>query len=135
MRKIFYSRPDGGLSIVSVPVDTDAAIAAALAKLPATASNVTTVDESVVPLDRTFRNAWRQNGVSVRVDLPIARTLVEKEIETRRRVKIRDVLEREALGENVAVEKAALRSINARLLVDAAQTPEALKAVIPEVLK
>jgi len=135
MRKIFYSRPDGELSIVSVPVDTDAAIAAALAKLPATASNVTTVDESVVPLDRTFRNAWRQNGVSVRVDLPIARTLVEKEIETRRRVKIRDVLEREALGENVAVEKAALRSINARLLVDAAQTPEALKAVIPEVLK
>ena len=135
MRKIFYSRPDGGLSIVSVPVDTDAAIAAALAKLPATASNVTTVDESVVPLDRTFRNAWRQNGVSVRVDLPIARTLVEKEIETRRRVKIRDVLEREALGENVAVEKAALRSINARLLVDAAQTPEALKLAIPDVLK
>ena len=135
MRKIFYSRPDGGLSIVSVPVDTDAAIAAALAKLPATASNVTTVDESVVPLDRTFRNAWRQNGVSVRVDLPIARTLVEKEIETRRRVKIRDVLEREALGENVAQEKAALRSINARLLVDAAQTPEELKSILPEVLK
>jgi len=135
MRKIIYSRPDGGVSVVSVPIDTDTAIAAAIAKLSLTASNVTTVDDSVIPTDRAFRNAWRQNGASVRVDLPIARTLVEKEIETRRRVKIRDVLEREALGENVAQEKAALRSINARLLVDAAQTPEELKSILPEVLK
>jgi len=143
IRKILYTRPDGGVSIVQpvrntvgeVPGITDAEIEQrAFAKLPADAINSQFIDLSAIPADRTFRNAWRQNGATVQIDLPAARAFMEKRIEEQRRIKIRDVLEREALGENVSVEKASIRAINARALVDAAQTPEELKVVMPAVL-
>src|SRR3990167_6600599 len=128
MKKIIYTRPDSGLSVMTptggarlakkfvtvfgiqlfgigwpVPVEQitrkwrflgtpewteteDEFVARIAAKdVPPDVINLQFVDESAVPQDRTFRNAWRQSGASIRVDLPIARTLVEKEIETRRR--------------------------------------------------
>ena len=133
MKRIIYTRPDGGLSVVIPAQEGDIGIAASMAKLPVSAINPQIVDSSILPVDRTFRNAWRQNGANVQVDLTIARTLTEKEIETRRRVKIRDILEREALGEDVVLEKARLRGIDARAIVDAIQTVEALKAEMAKV--
>ena len=134
MRKIIYTRPDGGVCVVSVPVDTDAALAAAQARL-VDAANVQIVDESVIPTDRTFRNAWVQSGVTVSVDLPRARTIQESKIVTAQRAKIRGILEREALGENVASEKASVRAINGRALVDSANTSDELKAAFPALLR
>jgi len=143
MRKIIFTRPDGGLSVVhpvrntlGETLTTDAEIEQrAFAKLPADAINAQFVDATLVPADRTFRNAWRQNGPTVQIDLPACREITRERIEQQRRMKIRDCLEREALGENVATEKASIRAINARALVDAAQTPEELKTVMPDILK
>ncbi len=132
MRKIVYGRADGGISIVSVPVDTDEAISKAQAKLPADAINPTVVDDSLIPTDRSFRNAWKPD---LTIDMIKARQIQEQKIEQKRREKVRDLLEREALGENVAVEKANIRAINAKALVDAAQTPDELKASIPDILR
>ena len=103
-------------------------------------------DEAVLPEgdNDVFRPAWTLankrtvNGVEtcdIGRDMPKCREIARERIEQQRRMKIRDVLEREALGENVATEKASLRAINARAIVDAAQTPEELKTMLPEILK
>ena len=185
MKKIIYTRPDGGLSVVHpvegarlghsitladgtvldsndpvqrltkqapqpVPVDElrrgwpvagaianwaeteDEFLARVKAKvLPADAINSQIVDEAAVPTDRTFRNAWEQAGATVTVSMAKARNLQEAEINRRRREKIRDLLEREALGENVTADKATVRAVNARTLVNSATTTEELKAVMP----
>ena len=135
MKRIIYSRPDGSVSVVCPALDTDEGLAAAQAKLPADAINPKVVDFSAIPQDRTFRNAWRQNETLVQHDMPKAREIQESRMETSRRIKMRDLLLREELGENVAAEKAAVRAINARALCQTAQTPEELKAVLSNILK
>ena len=135
MRKIVFTRPDGGVSVVSVPVDTDAALAAAQAKLPVDAANIQIVDESVIPTDRTFRDSWVQSGGGVVVDLPKARDIQEVKIRAAQRKKIRDILEREALGDNVAAEKASIRAVNPRTLVDNANDVAELKSTFPASLR
>jgi hypothetical protein len=76
MRKIIFTRPDGGVSIVHplISVDDpegfteDQAIERALLTIPQGALNVTVVDESVIPSDRSNRRAWKQIGASITVD-------------------------------------------------------------------
>jgi hypothetical protein len=67
MKRIIYTRPDGGISIVIPVINTigeiegfteDDALARAMAKLPTDAINPQIVEESDIPTDRTFRNAW-----------------------------------------------------------------------------
>ena len=178
MKKIIYSRADGGVSVVSpaagqrlairiisifwlelfrskapVPIENisrkwlllgniewteteDEFMARIQARaVPSDAINPQVVDESVIPADRTFRNALRQDGSFLIHDMLKAREIQEQRIEAARRIKMRDLLVREELGENVAAEKAAIRSINARALCQAAQTPEELKAVLPDILR
>lgn len=144
MRKILYTRPDGNASVVH-PVRntlgesltiTDAEIEQrAWIKIPSDAINPQFIDPVVIPTDRTFRNAWTQNGVMIVHDMPKCREIQEQRIEAKRRLKMLDLMVRENLGENVAVDKAAIRAINARALCQAAQTPEELKAVLPERLR
>ena len=66
MRKILFTNTDGSLSVVhptrntiGETLTTDAEIEQrAWDKLPVDAINPVFVDESVIPTDRTFRNAW-----------------------------------------------------------------------------
>lgn len=140
MKKIIYTRPDGGLFIVSpapaaqLPTETeDEFVGRIMTKdVPADAINVQIVDATLIPTDRTFRSARKPD---LTVDMPRAREIQESRMETSRGVKMRDLLVREELGENVAADKAALRAINSRALCQAAQTPEELKAVIPDILR
>jgi len=77
LRKIIYTRADGGVSVVH-PVRntfpepetlTDAEIEQrAWDKLPADAITPTFVDASVIPVDRSLRRAWRQNVATIFVD-------------------------------------------------------------------
>lgn len=143
IRKIIFTRPDGGVSVTN-PVrntsgetlQTDAEIEQrAWNQIPVDAINPQFVDGSVIPTDRTFRNAWVQSGAVVNVDLPKARDLQEAKIKAAQRLKIRDIVEREALGENVAAEKASVRAVNARALVDGAADVATLKDTFPEFLK
>ena len=143
MKKIIYTRPDGGVSVVSpapaaqfLSETEDEFLARIQAKdVPSDAINPQIVDESTIPADRTFRNALRQNGSILIHDMPTCRQIQEQRMETSRRIKMHNLLMREELGENVAAEKAVLRAINARALCQAAQTPEELKAAMPDILK
>mgnify|MGYP001560420075 CR=1 FL=1 len=135
MRKIIYSRADGGVSVVSVPVDSDEAITLAIGRLPADASTPLVVDESVIPTDRTFRNAWEKNDSGITVSMTKARNIQEVRINEARRNKMRELLERTELGENLTTERAQIRALDARSLVNAATTIDELRVSMPEVLK
>lgn len=68
MRRIAYTRPDGGVSVVHPCISAgdppemteEEALARALAKdVPANAQNVTVIEPTALPSDRSKRYAWR----------------------------------------------------------------------------
>ena len=83
MRKIIFTRPDGGLSVVhpsrntiGETLTTDAEIEQrAWDKLPVDAISPMFVDESAIPTDRTFRNAWEHNGDSITQNITKAKSI------------------------------------------------------------
>ena len=149
MRKIIYLRPDGrtcvvnpAMNSVEAPDFTEAdAEARAMAKIPPSAINPHFVDESAIPADRTFRNAW---NADLTVDMPKARE-IHKETLRKLRAPIleqaagdytnADIAKDEAKKTELAAKITALRDVTDDPAIAAAQTPEQLKAAIPDVLK
>ena len=117
MRKIIYSRPDGGVSVVSVPVDTDAALATAMARLPVSAVNAQIMSDAVIPTDRTFRNAWRQAVGLINHDLPSARVIAQEKVREARipRFAHWDALWTKAQEDNDIVAMATIRANRQKL--------------------
>ena len=84
MQRIVY-KADSGVSIVIPSPEALAAMTIeeiAARDIPA-GVEYTIVSADDLPADRTFRDAWRQNGSSVDVDLPAAKTIAH----THRRIK------------------------------------------------
>ena len=102
--------------------------------LPATATGAQEIPDTAIPQDRTFRNAWVQVPGGVQVDLPKARIIARQKIEAHRQEKMRDLLLREALGENVTAAKAQVKAINSGAAVAAAATEVALKVAMTEAM-
>ncbi len=82
--RIVYTRPDGGVSIVSPAPEfmaqfaTEAEGLAAVQEqaVPPTAMNVRVIDSADVPPSREFRNAWRHSpGPGFTVDMTAAREI------------------------------------------------------------
>jgi hypothetical protein len=80
MRKIIYTKVDGTVAVVT-PVRnsrgdeglSDEAIEQrALAMIPKDAITPTFVDPSVIPSERKYRSAWRQEGGLIRVDASVS---------------------------------------------------------------
>lgn len=152
MKKIIYTRPDGGLSVVhpvrntiGETLTTDAEIEQrAWNKLPKNAINPQWIDPGAIPTDRTFRNAWKESGAGIAVDLPKAREIHRNKLRGLRKPKM-DALDiaymrADELGDTtekqrIAVLKQALRDVTADPAILTASTPEELKAVLPAVLK
>lgn len=74
MRKIIFTRPDGGLTVMHPVINTHPqreqiteaeAEQRAWNKLPKDAINPVFVEASAIPSDRTFRNAWKQSGSQI----------------------------------------------------------------------
>lgn len=97
-----------------------------------------------IPVDRTFRDAWTHDGKAFGHDMPkcrdihrgrmrVARTplLVALDVEHMRADERGDT----AAKKSIAARKQALRDVTDDPAIDAAATPEALKAVWPECLK
>lgn len=153
MKKIIFTRPDGGLSVVhpvinSYPVREDIteaqAIERAYAKLPQGAINPQIVEVSVLPVDRTFRNAWKQNGSTVAPDMPACREIHKERLRVLR-APLLTVLDAQFLkaleiGDlteqgRIAAKKQALRDVTDDPRIATASTPEQLKSVVPAVLQ
>lgn len=94
--------------------------------------------------DRTFRNAWKANSRRIEVDMPKAREIHRANLRLLRTPML-EVLDTEYLRADesgdqqakrqIAARKQALRDMPADPAIDSAQTPEELKAVLPEALR
>ena len=152
MKKIIYTRTDGGVSVVGPALDnqlateTEAEFMARIQALvvPGDAINPQVVDESVIPVDRTFRNALRQNGSLLMHDMPKCRDIWRGKLRELRRPKMEALdtayMQADERGDTVekariAAEKQQLRDVTADARIEAAWTPEELKAVMPDILK
>ena len=152
MRKIVFTRPDGGMSVVTPALNTfgeaegfteASAEKRAWDKLPKDAINPRWADASEVPTDRSFRNAWGDSGKVV-VNMPKARE-IHKEHLRQKRAPLLAALDIEyqradergdaALKAQIAAKKQALRDVTKHLAITAAKTPDELKAAIPDALK
>ncbi len=81
--RIIYTRLDGGVSVV-VPTQEFLARFGTLAEgmaavqsrsVPPAATDIRTIGSGDVPVDRSFRNAWRQSGGTFSTDMPAARKI------------------------------------------------------------
>lgn len=164
MKKLIYTRPDGGISIVTPGINTHTqnekgevvpvpesiseaeAIERAVNKLPDYAKNIyRLVDGSAIPFDRTFRNAWVECLVlGCKVDMPKAREIhrahLRKLCVPRFAALDVDYIRADEVGDlvakaDIAAKKQVLRDVTSDPRIDGAATPEELKAVIPESLQ
>jgi hypothetical protein len=150
---ILIKRVDGGVSVMDMPLpDSEAPegdalqalISAEVAKWATTNQGYLShqvIDAAAIPQDRTFRNAW---GHDLAVDMTKAREIHRQnlrelraplmtaaDIEFTRALETGDTAKQRAAGQR----RQALRDVTAHPAIDAARTPEALKAAIPDVLK
>lgn len=144
MRKIIYTRPDGGLSIVHPAFNTIGEVegfTTADAELRAWNNLITKgitprwLDASEIPTDRTFRDAWVDTGI-ITVDMTKAKEIHKNKLRSLRKPllealdakylradEIGDVVEKS----RIATLKQTLRDITAITAVTGAVTPEQLK--------
>jgi len=96
-----------------------------------------------VPQDRTFRGAWQFDGAVVEVDMPLARDIHRDNLRAERAPRL-DALDADwfrAAETNdtdaqaaVAAQKQALRDVTSDARIDAAATPDELKALTLDAL-
>lgn len=112
--------------------------------VPADAINVQVVDGSTIPSDRTFRDAWAVNGGAVAVDMPKAREIHKDRMRSERAPKLAALdiefiqaveADDKTKQADIAARKQALRDVTDDPAIEAAGTPEDLKAVLPDALK
>lgn len=147
MRRIMYTRPDGGLSIV-IPVvslddpedfSEDDAFDRTLSKdVPPDAQNVVVVDASEIPLDRTYRNAWVHRDGAIAHDMTKAADIHRSMLRGKRAPLLAaldvDFMRAFESGDMPAIadigrRKQALRDITRHPDIDAAKTPDDLKKI------
>lgn len=138
---IVYENSDGSLVIVS-PV---ASLEEVLARdVPTTAQNVRIVDRNKLPADRTFRSAWIAVGSSVAVDMPKARVIQMNNLRKVREEKFKELdrdwikymgQKNQRMADEIEDKRQKLRDIPQTVNLEAATTPEELKAIWPDELK
>lgn len=99
--------------------------------------------DAELPPDRTFRDAWFHDG-KIRVDMEKAKDIWRETIRADRKpilesldvafIRALETGDAELVGD-IRAQKQALRDATDDPIIDAAATPEELKAAIPEVLK
>lgn len=152
MKVIVYTRQDGGVTVILPCVSQDDppdfsqddALQRALKKdVPASATNVRLVEQGEISNDRTFRNAWKDTGSKIDVDMPKARDIWRDKMRLARAPKLialdiqfqrADEAGNQAKKQEIASKKQILRDVTELPAIEAAQTPEELKAVWPKEL-
>ena len=174
MKRIIYTRPDGGVSVVNpapqakqlsetedafvlrvaakdVPVtliNPPVGVSEMMARADATRMGFAyrdtpfqIVEATAIPVDRTFRNALKSD---LTFDMPKCRDIWRDKLRELRRPKMQILdaayMQADERGDTVektrlAAEKQKLRDVTADPAIEAAQTPEELKTVMPAILK
>ena len=145
MRKILFTNTDGSLSVVhparntfGETLITDAEIEQrAWDKLPVDAINPVFVDESVIPTDRTFRNAWEHGEDSVIQNITKAKTIAHDKRRQARSVEfapldIKATIPSEATAAEIARVLIRAKYATMQTAIDAASTIDEIKALMPQ---
>ena len=148
-KRIVYTRPDGGVSVVCpapeyvarFTTEAEALDAIRAKDVPADAANVYVCDVAEVPASRRFRNCWRQVGTTPpSVSMPLARAQRMAEIRAERdeRLATSDglmlAMQDRGIPAGIAALKTyrqALRDVPQAMTLDSVATPEALAEVEP----
>tara|TARA_R100000742_G_C4256990_1_gene74848 strand:- start:41 stop:511 length:471 start_codon:yes stop_codon:yes gene_type:complete len=142
MSRIIYTNSDGTVSILQ-PILTEInpktgnafTIEEIAAKDVPSGTSYEIVDDSVIPTDRSFRDAWKQNSKTIETDMEKAKELHKTNIRNARTSKLVELdiefqkaLETSATTTNIVNKKQALRDAPADSAISSASDEAALKA-------
>lgn len=130
MSKIIYTNPDGTVAVIHPTGDVNDAI-----KDVPDGLSYEIVEDSVIPTDRSFRNAWKQNSKTIETDIAKAREIHKENIRTARNPKLAELdidfqkaLETSSSTTDIVSKKQALRDAPADSGIASASDEAALKA-------
>lgn len=112
--------------------------------IPSNATAITALEDSDVPIDRTYRGAWDIVSSKVSVDMPRARVIHMDSLRLKRNDKLKqldtDYLKADEdndgqLKAAIKAKKQQLRDMPNTYDLSIAATPEELKLMIPEYLE
>tara|TARA_Y100000748_G_C15199404_1_gene372835 strand:+ start:14 stop:451 length:438 start_codon:yes stop_codon:yes gene_type:complete len=106
--KIIYETPEGGVAVVT-PV-SDKPIETIAAKTVPSGTAYTIIDESIIPSNRRFRNAWQKSGSTIVVDVTKAKDIACADLRTSALQIIEKCQEKTELGEAVTYTKQVLQA-------------------------
>jgi|DEB0MinimDraft_6_1074348.scaffolds.fasta_scaffold230859_1 hypothetical protein len=138
MQRIVYKTDSGVSIVIPSPEALEAmTIEEIAAKDVPAGMEYTIVSADDLPADWTFRDAWRQNGSSVYVDLPAAKAIAHTHRRTKRSQEFEPhdrIIAAQIPGESASAAEAARSQIRQRYAVlqdqiDAAGDIKSLKAV------
>lgn len=142
-KRIIYSTGNGGLAVIIPAPECGLTIEEIVAKDVPAGVPFKIVDAADIPQDRTFRNAWADNG-TISVDLSKAREIKRDQIRAQRAPLLTaldiEFMRASERGDNgamaaIAARKQALRDATKDPAIEAAATPDELKAVTPKALQ
>ena len=131
MSKIIFTQSDGIVAVIN-PISGDANDA--IKDVPSGFA-YEIVDDSVIPTDRSFRDAWVQDSKTIKTDMAKAREIHKTNIRNARVSKLAELdiefqkaLETSSSTTDIVSKKQALRDAPADSAIDSASDEAALKA-------
>ena len=130
MSRIIYTKSDGTVSIITPAGDVNDAI-----KDVPSGLSYEIVEDSVIPTDRSFRNAWKQNSKTIETDMTKAKEIHKTNIRTARVPKLAELdiefqraLETSADTSTIVAKKQTLRDAPSASGISTAASEADLKA-------
>ena len=130
MSKIIYTNSDGTVSIINPTGDVNNAI-----KDVPSGLSYEIVEDSAIPTDRSFRNAWKQNSKTIETDMTKAKEIHKDKIRTARTPKLAELdiefqkaLETSSSTTDIVAKKQVLRDAPAASGISTAASEADLKA-------
>ena len=130
MSKIIYTNSDGTVSIIIPAGDVNDDI-----KDVPSGLSYEIVEDSAIPTDRSFRNAWKQNGKTIETDMTKAKEIHKTNIRTARETKLAELdiefqraLETSADTSTIVAKKQTLRDAPSASGISTAASESDLKA-------
>lgn len=139
-QRLIYDNGAGGVSVIIPAINSGLSLMDIGEKDVPQGFAFSIVATSAIPSDRTFREAWKKNGIAVDVDMPIARDIKRDMLREERAglLEVEDVAFMMALENSqptaaITARKQRLRDVTIAPEIDTATTPEELLAFRPTV--
>lgn len=136
--KIIYENDDGGVSVVHPALNSGLTIEEIAEKDVPPGKPYQIVEDSVVPSDRTFRNAWEKDDVAIKVNMDKAKIIHMDRIREVRDKELKfldiNILLLEDMEQPVVDQRKrrqTLRDLPATFDLTKATTPDELKTLWP----